>query len=587
MKHRSTMIFILTALLAVLVAQPVYAQQCTGASPIRLDMNTLNPGSLNGIAGQSSCVDVIIPAEANFVTAFVEVDGRADIYFRSNQSGSLEYKMTVEDSFDVMDEELPNISGTQYDTTFAVLANSNTVTTLNLFWTYVAGTGDIADSSCVSGQEVCLESTPNKITKTISLPRQGDAWTERVEMCNGPVEVIVSDVTDEDQVTITVQAVTDSTNRRDHRGNWNGSTREFSRRFNISTAQIARYGRFWNIIVENQKQGDWSGTIDVTTPDCANATAGRTGGSIGSIDSPQITPANAEQVRQLRVIDVGDGPVISADIRFDNQHVIAGTENGAVLVWDVNSGRQVMHPGDHPGGVEVIRYSPRQGYFVSGGGDHLLKLWDQSTGERLQLYEGHNDYVESVAFDNGSTRIASGAINQNVIIWDIQTGNIIHTLQGHHHVVEALDFSWDYVVSGALDGEVIVWDADSGRELYRTGLPNQAEAESISINSNETAFAVAYSDNTVRIYNISNGREVRVLSGHTASVESVNFSRLSGLIVSSGQDNVIIIWDVQSGAQLARLIGHTARIDNVRFSRDEHLIVSGSSDGTVRVWGIP
>ena len=55
-------------------------------------------------------------------------------------------------------------------------------------------------------------------------------------------------------------------------------------------------------------------------------------------------------------------------------------------------------------------------------------------------------------------------------------------------------------------------------------------------------------------------------------------------IVSGSYDKTVRIWDTLTGAELKILRGHTDSVDSVAFSRDNMHIGSGSSDESVRVW---
>lgn len=54
----------------------------------------------------------------------------------------------------------------------------------------------------------------------------------------------------------------------------------------------------------------------------------------------------------------------------------------------------------------------------------------------------------------------------------------------------------------------------------------------------------------------------------------------------SAEDLSIILWDLSSGRQLKAMTGHTSSINTLSFSHESTVLVSGSSDGTVRVWDV-
>jgi transcription initiation factor TFIID subunit 5 len=52
------------------------------------------------------------------------------------------------------------------------------------------------------------------------------------------------------------------------------------------------------------------------------------------------------------------------------------------------------------------------------------------------------------------------------------------------------------------------------------------------------------------------------------------------------EDLSINLWDLSSGKRIKKMTGHTAAIHSLTFSAESNVLVSGGGDWTVRVWDV-
>jgi WD40 repeat protein len=90
----------------------------------------------------------------------------------------------------------------------------------------------------------------------------------------------------------------------------------------------------------------------------------------------------------------------------------------------------------------------------------------------------------------------------------------------------------------------------------------------------------ASEDNTARIYEVTSGKELTVLSGHSDRVYSAVFSPNGKLALTVGKDGLACIWDVVSGKELKVI---SLEVSSAVFSPDGKLVLIVSWDGTVHI----
>lgn len=79
--------------------------------------------------------------------------------------------------------------------------------------------------------------------------------------------------------------------------------------------------------------------------------------------------------------------------------------------------------------------------------------------------------------------------------------------------------------------------------------------------------------------------ELKVQTGHTGWVRSVVFSSDGNTLASASDDNTVKIWDLRSGTELRSFSG-SGEIFSVAFSPDGTKLAWGSNDGTVQIFDV-
>ncbi len=150
----------------------------------------------------------------------------------------------------------------------------------------------------------------------------------------------------------------------------------------------------------------------------------------------------------------------------------------------------------------------------------------------------------------------------------------------------------------------------------------------VAVSPDGKTVASASSDRTVRLWDVSTGREIRKLEGHISRVSTVRFSQDGKKLASAGMDDGFVIssgtstqggkpkairpiavesghwrsapdgrmlatashetqvtvWDLATSRQVHVLKGHASVIFDLAFSNDSRRLASAGGDGVVRVW---
>ncbi len=111
--------------------------------------------------------------------------------------------------------------------------------------------------------------------------------------------------------------------------------------------------------------------------------------------------------------------------------------------------------------MTAVAFSPDGGHIVTGSYDATVRVWDAGTGEEVKILRGHEGYVWSAVFSPDGERIVTGSYDNTARIWDVGTGEEIVVLSGHSGEVWSAAFGPDgkQVVTGSKDETARIWNA--------------------------------------------------------------------------------------------------------------------------------
>jgi WD40 repeat protein len=238
--------------------------------------------------------------------------------------------------------------------------------------------------------------------------------------------------------------------------------------------------------------------------------------------------------------------------------------------------------------------------------DNHIQVWDWATRELVHSFCAHAHLALGLAFSADGRRLATAGADETVKIWDALTARELLTFRAPALMRHSVAFSPDgwRLASADLDGVIRLWDATPLRGKEGQGLLTfpQSMAVWAMAASSDGRWIAASGENfhrspgrpapPVNIWEISSGKLVHALHGHSIIVFSVAFSPDGRYLASVGDDaqrperDMVIVWDLTTGRKAFEVEGGNDRraLFDIAFSPDGSRLVAAGEKKVLSVW---
>jgi WD40 repeat protein len=320
--------------------------------------------------------------------------------------------------------------------------------------------------------------------------------------------------------------------------------------------------------------------------------------------------------RAIKTFKISDKTVLSPDRKI----IAFGTGNGGkntVVLQDLSTGKILktfsvksgkLSPDSlkwnkffrsSPNNISHISFSLDGKLIAVASADHTMTVWNREAGTKLKTFEGLLDWTDSISFSPNGKLIAMAGMDANnrkssVKLWNVSTGKIIKTLiqeppSSGMGIGRDIRFSPDSqeIAVASSDSTARLWDISTGKELNIPGISNFSKENQKQFPSKDgkTIFA-KNPDGRVKRWDRSTGKELEPLYWHRSLSNTFQFSEDGKTISTVSWDGVVRTRDLSTGKELRSFQLDFFVSTSMDFSDDGSMIAAATNEDIVKLWNV-
>jgi WD40 repeat protein len=227
----------------------------------------------------------------------------------------------------------------------------------------------------------------------------------------------------------------------------------------------------------------------------------------------------------------------------DGSNVAAGCKDGVLREFALSDGSLLRELTGHLGYVRSVAYTPDGAGLLSSADDGSIRVWAPDQLESTAVLQGHHGGTLAIAVSKDGRRLLSGGRDGTVRLWDLEDATLLDTLEGHRSWVSAVAFSGDgrHALSTGYDSRLLRWDLETSR--IASEMTDKRNAYSLAVNPDGTRTYTAGDNYGVACWDAT-GKLLKELKGHGRSVRALAISPDRKTIVTASEDTTLLIWRV-------------------------------------------
>lgn len=234
--------------------------------------------------------------------------------------------------------------------------------------------------------------------------------------------------------------------------------------------------------------------------------------------------SSGQKVKEYRVLKGHKADVWDIAFSPEGKYLASASTDKTIKIWDIEEGEAIHTLSGHKDAVNSIAYNKTGDLLVSGSFDASARIWETATGQKLKSLNKHVIGINKVLFAPNNKYVVTSSTDRTMKFWSVKTGKVFDDVLDQKSVkvrTKSMDFSKDgnNIISVDTSGKLKLWDANKAKVIKEINLKDVDKSigviNEVVYSPDNTTFALASADKSVRIWDTQSFKQLLDLRGHT------------------------------------------------------------------------
>ena len=279
---------------------------------------------------------------------------------------------------------------------------------------------------------------------------------------------------------------------------------------------------------------------------------------------------------------------------LDGNWLASGGRDELIRFWEVPSGKEISTLPSKPVQEQLSRSDAvshvvvhPKGTLIGWSVNEAVVLWDLALGRvhRVVRQDKDDNFFTALAFSPSGDVLAAATDNGTILRWRVTDGESLEPFRRDERFVDGLAFSPDgkFLASlGWRDGSVVLWHHRSSAALVKELGTMEYSPYTLSFGANGSRL-VANGPQATAVWNMDTGKQITwvdaSISALLAAPGTTAVSAKNNFLALGTQSGKVAIIDLSEGKLLRELPGHSRTVWQVALSPDGSVLASADSNG--------